>query len=1347
MSDINIGFTVSNTIGTTFAVDTTSANFVIGDNLAANFMIEGVYVANNIQANAAGVNTTVQYNYNGGFAGSANLTYTDDANGGILTANSIVGQNLVLGQDANVVGNLVVTGNVTANGANVSLGDVANLHIGGGNLGTVLSTDGTGNLTWRAVDSTGISNITSNVQTYGNGTVNTSANGQANILVITSDGTHANSTFTDDVTITGNLTVQGNATYVSSTNLTVEDPIIDLGTAPNNHPLTTVDSRDRGIMSHTYGTGVALQASANITSGSTTIPLTSLSNVIVSGEILSGNMFTSGTTVVSIDSANSSIIVSQPTIANIAANSYLYQGTDELRFMGWDVSNSEFILSSQSSVVNGIVDYYQLGNIRGDTFLGNVNGDTVVTSDLSSNTANITTLVGNTANFAGNVVAGNITSGNVSVTSNLSAANIVGGSLSVSGTVQFAGTSNIGNVANVKIQGGSPGQTLATDGHGNLSWIDNSVTDTIPYIHWDVTSNANNQTFSNVHLAAYVSGNDIALFRNGGYVEPTEYSLVDDTLTVNIKLYDTDTLDIISTGSAGGSGGGNSGVTQILAGNNISLSPSFGTGIVTINSTANIVSDQISNANTSIGTYATGVIVNVNGQQDVLTIASNGNTSTTSIANSLVVASNVTAAFFIGDGGVLSNITAVSANTANTAAHANTANTVTDSAQPNITSVGNLTSLVVAGNLTSGNLVANYGNIANLDTSTANIANLDSNVVVANTANISNLVTSTANVVGNLVAGNISTTAIVATSANITGNLAIGNVTTNLVTANTANIIGNILADNISLANVVSATQANIIGNVVAGNINTNFANVGTVNANLIQVLDQDFPQAVVGIQANTSSNSYVLTLPADIGGNGQILTTSGNGILEWGNVTSPYTDANVITLLASGNIGAVVANGVVSATGNVVAANLVANSGVSASGNVVGANLVANTAVTTVALSATGNVTLGAIANVHITGGSNNQVIATDGTGNLHWTSGTGTNWAAAANIAIGDIFSGYTPNTSIGAGGTFTTTSDFITPLYTPYPYRALTLPSLALCYSGTTWIAAGTNSCYTSIDGTSWVSRTVPTGTYYGSAATSYAVMVGQSGSGTGKVITSTDFITWTSRTVTAGVLNSVAINGTTTVAVDSVGGIIRSTDSGATWNNMTSPTSNALASIKYGANTWVAVGSGIIISSTDGQTWTTRLNNAVLSFRDLVFGNNLFVATGDNGIIYTSPDGTTWTSRTSNTTNVLHVVAYANSMFAAISSAGEVTYSTNGTSWTMDTQSVTGLYGTSEATAAGGDLIISIDSNGKLQFIGSGYNKVYVDPLRMIAAPSGTYRYLGGQHQSMNSRSSGLWTRTA
>ena len=75
------------------------------------------------------------------------------------------------------------------------------------------------------------------------------------------------------------------------------------------------------------------------------------------------------------------------------------------------------------------------------------------------------------------------------------------------------------------------------------------------------------------------------------------------------------------------------------------------------------------------------------------------------------------------------------------------------------------------------------------------------------------------------------------------------------------------------------------------------------------------------------------------------------------------------------------------------------------------------------------------------------------------------------------------------------------------------------------------------------------------------------------------TSTGFTT--SSSSSSGVFMGVGISGT----------IVRSTDSGSTWDNVTSPTENDLYGVTFANNTFVGVGvSGNIVRSTDnGTTW--------------------------------------------------------------------------------------------------------------------------------------------------------------
>jgi len=110
-----------------------SANYVLRTNGAGNLTWA------NIQgeiANPNGPNTAVQFNNNGLFGGSANLTFN---------------------QNTNVLG-LTGTANVTTvnvnnlNTTNANLGAVTSVHITGGSNGYVLATNGSGNLSWVQID-------------------------------------------------------------------------------------------------------------------------------------------------------------------------------------------------------------------------------------------------------------------------------------------------------------------------------------------------------------------------------------------------------------------------------------------------------------------------------------------------------------------------------------------------------------------------------------------------------------------------------------------------------------------------------------------------------------------------------------------------------------------------------------------------------------------------------------------------------------------------------------------------------------------------------------------------------------------------------------------------------------------------------------------------------------------------------------------------------------------------------------------------------------------------------------------------------------------------------------------
>ena len=86
------------------------------------------------------------------------------------------------------------------------------------------------------------------------------------------------------------------------------------------------------------------------------------------------------------------------------------------------------------------------------------------------------------------------------------------------------------------------------------------------------------------------------------------------------------------------------------------------------------------------------------------------------------------------------------------------------------------------------------------------------------------------------------------------------------------------------------------------------------------------------------------------------------------------------------------------------------------------------------------------------------------------------------------------------------------------------------------------------------------------------------------------------------------------GRTFLGVGQLGKIIRSTNSGSSWDNMTTGTSPYpswgypyLYGVAYGNSTFVAVGaSGTILTSTNGTSWTTRTSGATNALNGVTFG---------------------------------------------------------------------------------------------------------------------------------------------
>ena len=246
--------------------------------------------------------------------------------------------------------------------------------------------------------------------------------------------------------------------------ITISNPGTILTVSSGNLPLWTEPANvsvGNANIANTAGT-VTTNAQPNITSVGT------LSSLAVSGSAtITGNLTVSG----NVTYANvNTVIVEDPVIqlgggANgnaLTSNDGRDRGTylhvfdtsanaEVDKFMGWDNSNSEFGFGSNVTMVDDVVTFNAYGNIRAGYFIGNG-------SSLSSITgANVTGTVANATSATTSETVTTAAQPNITSTGTLT-------SLTVSGT------SNLGDVGNVTITGGSNGQVLTTNGSNVLSW-------------------------------------------------------------------------------------------------------------------------------------------------------------------------------------------------------------------------------------------------------------------------------------------------------------------------------------------------------------------------------------------------------------------------------------------------------------------------------------------------------------------------------------------------------------------------------------------------------------------------------------------------------------------------------------------------------------------------------------------------------------------------------------------------------------------------------------------------------------------------------------------------------------
>ena len=245
---------------------TTFGNLTVGAvaNLGAvgNVRITGGSAGQYLQTNGAGGLSFASLSSSSISNGTSNVTIPGasgnvdmNVNGALRTRITDVGAN-VFGT-ANITGAISAGSNLTVAGVS-TLGDVGNVKITGGTVNQVLRTDGTGNLSWISVSTSGLSNGTSNISIpVSNGNIIAVSNGNT-VLTITGTGANINGSLSANTvtatTLTGTLTTnaQPNITSVGTlTSLTVSGT-----TNLNNVSNITITGGNTNQVLSTNGSGV-----------------------------------------------------------------------------------------------------------------------------------------------------------------------------------------------------------------------------------------------------------------------------------------------------------------------------------------------------------------------------------------------------------------------------------------------------------------------------------------------------------------------------------------------------------------------------------------------------------------------------------------------------------------------------------------------------------------------------------------------------------------------------------------------------------------------------------------------------------------------------------------------------------------------------------------------------------------------------------------------------------------------------------------------------------------------------------------------------------------------------------
>ena len=364
----------------------TNVGTLLGLSVYGNTYMNGnLHVSGNISY----INTVITFVVDpiveqGGAANNASALSTDDGKdrGTLL---HYYDENITAPVDAfmgwkNASDEFIFASNVSVSNDIVTVNEYGNVHanyfIGKlSGTGDLTSLDVSGNITAGNIIGP-LANGNSNVNIpVANGNINFSVYGNANVAIITSTGANVNGYANiSGLVSAGNLTTVGNITAGNAS-------LGNLATA-------------------NYFTGTLTTASQpNITTVGTLTNLDVAGNLTVGGTFTYVNATVSSITDPLIDLGNGSNNAGLTSNDGMDRGAVLHYyvgspgtGTAVDAFMGWDNSNSEFVFASNVTVVDNVITFNEIGNVRANTLttIGNltIGGTLNVTGGISGSVGN-----------------------------------------------------------------------------------------------------------------------------------------------------------------------------------------------------------------------------------------------------------------------------------------------------------------------------------------------------------------------------------------------------------------------------------------------------------------------------------------------------------------------------------------------------------------------------------------------------------------------------------------------------------------------------------------------------------------------------------------------------------------------------------------------------------------------------------------------------------------------------------------------------------------------------------------------------------------------------------------------